>query len=185
MNQERSLYNQPIRSLQWMLRTIAQHDGDLDLLVPNGIYEPVTQAAVSKFQRSHGLPVTGVTDRDTWEAIVLAYDDALVMVSAGQALLLDIQQNFPPEPGQYSPYLHLAQGMMHFLAKEYNSVFKPEVTGYMDEITGHSLADFQQLAGLPMTGKLDKPTWRHLTLQYTTAAAKNRTACNKNSPQKA
>ena len=47
MNQERSLYNQPIRSLQWMLRTIAQHDGDLDLLVPNGIYEPVTQAAVS------------------------------------------------------------------------------------------------------------------------------------------
>ena len=42
MSQDRTFYNQPVRSLQWMLRTIAQHDGDLDLLVPNGIYEPRT-----------------------------------------------------------------------------------------------------------------------------------------------
>ena len=176
MSQDRTFYNQPVRSLQWMLRTIAQHDGDLDLLVPNGIYEPVTQAAVSKFQRSHGLPVTGVTDRDTWEAVVLAYDDALIMVSSAEDVLLDIQTDFPPKPGVYSPYLHLAQSMMHFLAEEYHSVFRPEVTGYMDEMTVHSLSDFQQLAGLPMTGKLDKPTWRHLTLQYSTATAKNRSA---------
>lgn len=176
MSQDRTFYNQPVRSLQWMLRTIAQHDGDLDLLVPNGIYEPHTQAAVSKFQRSHGLPVTGVTDRDTWEAVVLAYDDALIMVSSAEDVLLDIQTDFPPKPGVYSPYLHLAQSMMHFLAEEYHSVFRPEVTGYMDEMTGHSLSDFQQLAGLPMTGKLDKPTWRHLTLQYSTATAKNRSA---------
>lgn len=176
MSQDRTFYNQPVRSLQWMLRTIAQHDGDLDLLVPNGIYEPRTQVAVSKFQRSHGLPVTGVTDRDTWEAVVLAYDDALIMVSSAEDVLLDIQTDFPPRPGVYSPYLHLAQSMMHFLAEEYHSVFRPEVTGYMDEMTGHSLSDFQQLAGLPMTGKLDKPTWRHLTLQYSTATAKNRSA---------
>lgn len=176
MSQDRTFYNQPVRSLQWMLRTIAQHDGDLDLLVPNGIYEPRTRAAVSKFQRSHGLPVTGVTDRDTWEAVVLAYDDALIMVSSAEDVLLDIQTDFPPRPGVYSPYLHLAQSMMHFLAEEYHSVFRPEVTGYMDEMTGHSLSDFQQLAGLPMTGKLDKPTWRHLTLQYSTATAKNRSA---------
>lgn len=176
MSQDRTFYNQPVRSLQWMLRTIAQHDGDFDLLVPNGIYEPRTQAAVSKFQRSHGLPVTGVTDRDTWEAVVLAYDDALIMVSSAEDVLLDIQTDFPPKPGVYSPYLHLAQSMMHFLAEEYHSVFRPEVTGYMDEMTGHSLSDFQQLAGLPMTGKLDKPTWRHLTLQYSTATAKNRSA---------
>lgn len=181
MSQDRALYNQPIRSLQWMLRTIAQHDGDLDLLVPNGIYEPSTQAAVSKFQRSHGLPVTGVTDQDTWEAVVLAYDEALIMVSAAQAMLMDIQMDFPPAAGLYSPYLHLAQSMMHFLAEEYHSVFRPTTSGYMDEMTGHSLSDFQKLAGLPMTGTLDKPTWRHLTLQYATAVAKNRSGGNANS----
>lgn len=182
MNPERTLYNQPVRSLQWMLRTIAQHDGDIDLLVPNGVYEPVTQAAVCKFQRSHGLPVTGITDRDTWDAIVLAYDRALVMVSPPQAVLPDIQQAFPGEQGQYSPYLHLAQGMLHFLAEEYRSVLQPEGTGYPDEMTGHALSDFQQLAGLPMTGCLDKPTWRHLTLQYATAVAKRHSGGGKNYP---
>lgn len=185
MNPERSLYNQPVRSLQWMLRTIAQYDDDYDLLVPNGVYEPTTQAAVSKFQRSHGLPVTGITDRDTWEAVVRAYDEALVEVAPAQAVLVDIQVDFPPEPGKYSPYLHLAQGMLHFLAAEYHSVFQPESSGYMDEMTGHSLSDFQQLVGLPMTGQLDKPTWRHLTLQYTTAVAKNRSSRNKKYAQNA
>ena len=174
MSQDRALYNQPIRSLQWMLRTIAQHDGDLDLLVPNGIYEPSTQAAVSKFQRSHGLPVTGVTDQDTWEAVVLAYDEALIMVSAAQAMLMDIQMDFPPAAGLYSPYLHLAQSMMHFLAEEYHSVFRPTTSGYMDEMTGHSLSDFQQLAGLPPPWQRTAPTGMPIHQNLSTKSLINR-----------
>ncbi len=173
MNQDRKFYNQPIRSLQWMLRIIAQHEGDMELLVPNGIYDPVTQAAVSKFQRSHGLPVTGITDQQTWDEVVRIYDDALIEVAAAQTILWDLQMTLPPEQGHYSPHLHLAQCMMHFLAEEYHSMFRPEQTGHLDETTAHSLSDFQQLSGLPMTGKLDKPTWRHLALQYSTVVAKN------------
>ena len=36
MNQERSFYNQPIRSLQTMLRTIALFSDEYQRLVPDG-----------------------------------------------------------------------------------------------------------------------------------------------------
>lgn len=173
MSQERMFYNQPVRSLQWMLRHIAQHTGEIDLIIPSGVFDPPTQAAVSQFQREHGIPVTGVADRKTWNAIVHAYDDALHFTTPAQSVHLDLQANFPPAEGKYSPLLHLAQMMMFFLAKEYQSVFQPEQTGYMDEITGQSLSDFQNLTGLPMTGKLDQQTWNHLALHYSTAIAKD------------
>ena len=171
MNTSRQFYNQPVRSLQWMLRTIAQHTGEIDLLIPNGIYTPQTQAAVSQFQRSHGLPVTGVTDRKTWEAIVRAYEEALVHVSPAQSLHLDLQLDFPMDGSRYNPLVHLTQTMMYFLAAETSSVLQPEQTGLMDEITRQALLDFQQLNALPMTGVLDKHTWKHLALHYSAAAA--------------
>lgn len=169
MNTSRQFYNQPVRSLQWMLRTIAQHTGEIDLLIPNGIYTPQTQAAVSQFQRSHGLPVTGVTDRKTWEAIVRAYEEALVHVSSAQPIHLDLQLDFPPNSTQYHPLTQLAQCMLHFLAHRTGSILQPTPSGTMDDITSQALADFQQLCGLPMTGTLDKKTWKHLAQHYSAA----------------
>ena len=54
-----SFVGQPIRSLQTMLRVIAEDDPTHLRIVPDGIYGPETTAAVSTFQRKHGLPVTG------------------------------------------------------------------------------------------------------------------------------
>ena len=61
MNPERTFYNQPIRSLQTMLRTIALFSDAYERIVPDGIYGPETQTAISTFQRKRGLPVTGIT----------------------------------------------------------------------------------------------------------------------------
>ena len=52
-----------------------------------------------------------------------------------------------------------------------NFLKQPEQTGLMDEITRQALLDFQQLNALPMTGVLDKHTWKHLALHYSAAAA--------------
>jgi murein DD-endopeptidase MepM/ murein hydrolase activator NlpD len=46
----------------------------------DGIFGPLTRAAVERFQRSHGLPASGVVDARTWAAVfnarVLFYDDS-------------------------------------------------------------------------------------------------------------
>ena len=36
----------------------------------------------------------------------------------------------------------------------------------LDNATSDALSTFQQITGLPMTGNLDKQTWKHLALHY-------------------
>ena len=72
MRPAESLVEQPIRSLQTMLRVLAEDNKKYPPVVPDGIYGPTTMQAVSAFQRQNGLAVTGSTDQNTWEAIVAA-----------------------------------------------------------------------------------------------------------------
>ena len=58
MRPKESFVGQPIRSLQTMLRVLAEDDRTLPTVVPDGIYGPETITAISAFQRRMGLPVT-------------------------------------------------------------------------------------------------------------------------------
>ena len=53
------------------------------------------------------------------------------------------------------------------------SIPLPSLTGILDEATADSLSAFQYLAALPVTGNLDKNTWKHLTIHYPLAAVLN------------
>lgn len=165
-----SFVGQPIRSLQTMLRVIAEDDPSHLRIVPDGIYGPETMAAVSTFQRKHGLPITGVTNQATWEAVVAVYNPALINIDAAQSLDIILNPGQVIRRGERSPHLYLVQGMLLVLARVYKSVGTPSQTGILDEPTADSLASFQALSGLPMTGNLDKTTWKHLALQYPLAA---------------
>mgnify|MGYP003538222964 CR=1 FL=1 len=58
------------------------------------------------------------------------------------------------------------QAMLTTLSEVYESVGKPTRSGILDESTMDSLSSFQGLNNLPMTGQLDKKTWKHLALHY-------------------
>ena len=77
MKPTESLLGQPIRSLQTMLRVLAENVDEYKTLIPDGIYGPDTMAAVRVFQRRNRLPVTGVTDLETWNRIAEEYALAL------------------------------------------------------------------------------------------------------------
>ena len=170
MRPEDSFVQQPVRSLQTMLRVLAEHDDQYHPVVPDGIYSPNTASAVSNFQRIHGLPVTGVTDQDTWERIVAEYEPALIFVDAAQPVEIILNPNEILRRGTESPYLYVAQALLHVLSQRYGSVSRPSMSGRLDQATSDSLASFQGLLGLPMTGELDKHTWKHLALHFPLAA---------------
>ena len=173
MRPEETFVAQPVRSLQQMLRTLHEQDPSHPTIIPDGIYGRKTLEAVSVFQRLHGLPVTGITDQATWEAIAAAYEPALVEIDHAQPVEIILNPNQRLRRGESSPYLFVAQSMLLVLAREYASVTEPSHSGILDEATAQSIASFQALTRLPQNGELDKLTWKHLALHFPLAANKN------------
>ena len=167
MRPAESFIEQPVRSLQIMLRVISEDDLQLPTVVPDGIYGPSTANAVAMFQRREGLPATGIVDQLTWDTIVTAYEPALIRVDRAESI--DILMN----PGQVyrfgdsSPYILLLQSMLIQLSLDTPTIQPPEHTGILDALTRDSLMDFQKITLLPVTGDLDKITWKHLVRQFT------------------
>jgi peptidoglycan hydrolase-like protein with peptidoglycan-binding domain len=165
-----SFIGQPVRSLQTMLRAIAQQGSYQTTVIPDGIYGPETTLAVTDFQKRNRLPPTGVTDFDTWTAISDAYDEAIIYLDQAENLEIILDSNQVIRIGERNPFLYVAQGMLLFLSDEYDEIIAPTVSGSLDGSTARSIASFQKLNNITETGELDKKTWKHLTKQYTLSA---------------
>lgn len=170
MRPEESFVGQPIRSLQTMLRVIAEDDPTLPSVVPDGIYGQDTLYAVSAFQRRNGLPITGITDQQTWEAIVSLYEKALIRIGKAQPIEIVLEPGQVFYRGDKSPYLYLMQSMLTVLAGDHPNLNPTEHNGTLDDSTAEALAAFQFLAGLPSTGEMDRVTWRYLVNHFTLLA---------------
>ena len=165
-----SFVEQPIRSLQTMLRVLAEDDPKLPTVVPDGIYGPTTMHAVSTFQRQNGLPVTGITDQATWEAVVAQYELADIRINKAQSIPIYLNPGEIIKDGMSSPYVFLMQSMLNYLSQSAPAIQPPPNTGIMDAITMDALKNFQQAADIPVTGELDRLTWKHLVLHFSASA---------------
>lgn len=173
MRPPESFIQQPVRSLQTMLRVLAEDDPTLPTVVPDGIYGQTTMAAVTEFQRRESLPLTGITDQRTWDRIVERYEPALIRVDKAEPIeiIMDPGQVF--RLGDEGPYIYLMQTLLIWLSKDHETILQPEHTGIFDPQTQSALAAFQLLAGLPETGELDKITWKNLSRHFTLNAHHN------------
>ena len=169
MKPRESFIGQPIRSLQTMLRVLAERNGQYQTLIPDGIYGPATASAVANFQRKHGLSPTGVADQATWERIVAEHGLALIEIEEAEPLHILLNPGQVIRRGERHPNVWLLQAILAVLSSQYGSISPPSHNGILDEPTVESLSAFQALNQLPMTGQLDKRTWKHLARHYPTA----------------
>lgn len=170
MKPQETFIGQPIRSLQTMLRVIGESDRTLPSVIPDGIYGQQTVSAVSAFQRKYGIPVTGIADQTTWETITAVYEPARVLLDEAQPLYIILDPLEVISENQQHPNLYIVQSILQVYALAYEGFIAPEVTGVLDIPTAQALRSFQEHSGLPMTGRLDKQTWKHLALQYPSAS---------------
>ena len=126
-----------------------------------------TITAVSAFQRSAGLPVTGIANQETWDAVIKAYEPALIRVDKAAPIEIIMNPGTVYRRGDNSANLYLLQAMLTFLSRYHTEIGAPGQSGVLDSPTAEALAAFQLLAGLPPTGELDKITWKYLVNQFT------------------
>ena len=167
MRPEESFIDQPIRSLQTMLRLIARKDPAIPSVIPDGIYGQDTIRAVTAFQQLYGVPVTGIADQQTWEAIVQEYDLAVIEIDKAQPIEILLEPGQILKAGDEDPYVYLLQSMLTVLADTHESILMPSHSGSMDPQTVAALRSFQALARLRDSGEADRNTWKHLVLQFT------------------
>ena len=170
MRPDSSFVQQPVRSLQTMLRVLARDDHRYQNVIPDGIYGADTANAVTAFQRQNNLPITGIVDQQTWDSIIPAYESALVRTAKAENIEVLLEPGAVFSIGDSNPHIYLIQAMLSQLADEHNEIPRPGHTGTLDWETERSLRAFKRLAGLPEDGRVDRNTWKHLSKQFTLSA---------------
>lgn len=158
------------RNLQSYLRQLSYTDTSIPQLPVDGIEGDMTTEAISSFQKSHGLPVTGSADQQTWESI---YDSFL----SSRSKSLDPQPfcPFPTVPVNYAVSKgdngYLVRTIQHIL-RELSLIFPSfenvEETGDYDEKTADTISELQAITLNGQTGKTDRETWNTLVSLYDT-----------------
>ena len=164
--QAAEMTGQPVRSLQYMLDQLAIHDPKLIRLAVDGVFGERTLEAVMVFQREYHDPVTGVVDLETWNAIRQAYIRIELLYGIPPALNVLPNGNYTADEGAESEPIIIVQAMFASLTKKVSNFKSCEINGCNDGNTPANIRTIQGLAGLPVTGVLDRATWSFLVQLY-------------------
>ena len=163
---EREMLSKPVSSLQYMLRQLSKTYQFLPELAVDGVYGERTLEAVMRFQREAGLPVTGVVDQATWNAIRDAYVHVELMYGFPPALNVLPCGTYTAVEGQECEVLRIVQAMFGSLTKVMSNFRPCQMNCCNDGETYKNLQEVQRLAGLPVTGILDRSTWAYMVQLY-------------------
>lgn len=160
------LTGQPVWDLQQMLLTISQEYPQIPTLIPDGRFGELTLEAVMIFQRDFGLPVTGVVDNATWDAITRQYRRTMERIGPPIELRVLSSGLHAIQPGEYQEQVAVIQAMFNSLARVLVG-FKPVAgDGINQDTTQENVRYLQSRSGAEPTGIIDRSTWSDLARLY-------------------
>ncbi len=154
-----------IYELQEFLRYISDYIKGVPKIHPDGIYGPETQSAVRAFQARFMLPQTEEPDIATWTAIVETYDE-LQRINQIPNKIAGYPLEVPHlKEGDNYEEIYFLQIMLRRIAKIYQNVVSPDLTGVYDQKTREAVRDFSRLYGKE-SDIVDRELWNILTDTY-------------------
>lgn len=163
---EREMLANPVSSLQYMLRQLSATYQFLPQLVVDGVFGERTLEAVMRFQQEAGLPVTGIVDQVTWDAIRDAWLAQEAKTGYARATRLFPSEGITVHEGETKEYLIVPQTMFNVLTKQFEGITPCEADGCNGPATADNIRWLQKAAGLPQTGCMDTATWGALSHLY-------------------
>jgi peptidoglycan hydrolase-like protein with peptidoglycan-binding domain len=164
------LEKEAITNLQRYLYQLSFTDPRIPPVPVDGVFSSHTARALRAFQQSRGLTPTGRADKITWDLLYLEYLKSLKSTGRTEPLYL-----FPRNPEAYSVGLGdegLIISAIRYLLRElmidYGGAFEElPLVGTFDTATESAVKRFQELHGLPVTGRVDRETWNRLVIAQT------------------
>ncbi len=154
-----------ITELQQWLRNVMKSESDDPAIIPDGIFSSETRIEVESFQRERGLPVTGIVDLATWEAIREA--DRLVTLERElpRQVAPISNEDLPLTIGLDNKFTDTLKLMLNHVSEIYRNFEFIEEEGF-SEATERNVRRWQKVAFLAETGEVDKATWNSLADFY-------------------
>ena len=156
-----------VYELQYFLNFIANYNETVPYINIDGIFGPLTRAAVEAFQALYGLTPTGIVNVETWDYIYRAYRGLLDSLPSDY--FDGVTQPYPGYPlrigMQVEPVRYL-QEYLDLISTVYLDIAAPTVSGIFDTVTRDAVEDFQARFGLDVTGVVSSATWNAITSVY-------------------
>lgn len=163
-------YRTAVMNIQRYLRSI--YDGsestNVFIIPVDGIFDDMTEKALSEFQRRKKLPVTGRADRTTFDALFLEYlkNTEKTRRAEDPDFFPASPENYITEFGENSVFISVLQFALDEIRLSYDSLPTFEISGIYDADTALAVKEFQRIHRLPVTGKVNRQTWNEIARAY-------------------
>ncbi len=143
------------------------------LLEPIPITETFTREArwaIEEFQRTRGLPITGAVDEETWSVLYAQY--AAAFRDLNPECFTDGELPVPFSTlrvGSSGVYVEQLQIWINTLSAYYCDLVPQPVNGIYNEVTESNVYILQEFLDLPLTGEVDRATWKMIRSAYHSA----------------
>ncbi len=156
-----------VQNVQYLLSYLSEFYNTIPPVAIDGIYGPSTTSAVSAFQQTFDLPVTGEVDFDTWDVLYRTYLGFIatipVQFTEGNTIPYP---GIPLRLGSEDESVRVLQEYLNFIANVFPEIPSVNVTGYFGTQTQQAVLDFQRLQGIETTGTVGSVTWNAVADLY-------------------
>ncbi len=156
-----------VANLQLFINYLATYYNTIPSVTVDGVFGNATQDAVFSVQRTFDLPITGVVDAATWEAIYRAYLGIIgtVPTEFTEGVTLPYS-GVPLRIGSERAEVRALQEYLNFISQYYPQIPSVSVTGYFGTQTQRAVRAFQRQFGIAELGTVGLLTWDAITGLY-------------------
>ena len=157
-----------VLTVQYYLSYIALFITSVAEAAMDGSFGPATTNAVRSFQRTYGLPETGIVDRATWDRMENVYYEMVSQIDyefyGGRIL---------PFPGRIlregieGNDVRVLQEYLNYIAQSYPEIPVVNVDGVFGPSTGEQVEAFKRIFDIPGTpDRVNAPVWNAIANIY-------------------
>lgn len=153
--------------LQLYLDTIGYFNGNIPIVVVDGIFGPRTQEAVIAFQNAYDLTPDGIVGRNTWNTLQDAYVGIIRTLPEGyQGNHAKAYPGYPLSFGMDNQDVRDLQTYISTIAKNTTGIPDLPVTGYYGPQTENAVRLLQRRLGIPEDGIVNPLIWTYIGELY-------------------